>query len=247
MKRVLLWLNAPLAWGQFLSVSLLNIALGVLLQVVALPFDRCRRTALWVNHVIWGHGLFALQPFWTMDRRGLETVGDGPYVIVANHSSILDIPSCMGLPVPSRVVAKRSLLRVPVMGWYMQFSGMIALDRGGTPEQTAASMKAFKDTIDAGLSVLIFPEGTRSEDGELGAFNRGAFRLSKDLGVPVLPVVVEGTRFIMAKGSLLPQTVTQDIKMQVLEPFDPEQYSTARKMSNRVRERMVAGLAELRA
>ena len=247
MKRALLWLNAPFAWAIFLSVSLLNMVVGVVAQVIALPFDRQRRTALWANHVIWGHGLFALQPGWHAERQGLDGLGEGPWVIVCNHSSVLDIPMCLSLPVPTRVVAKRSLLRVPFMGWYMSFTGMIPLDRGGTPEQTAASMQAFKDTIEAGLSVLIFPEGTRSDGTVLGSFNRGAFRLSKDLGVPVLPVVIDGTRRVMAKGTLLPQSAKETFRLRVLEPFDPANYSTARKMSNRVRERMDAALTELRS
>ncbi len=247
MKTLLLWLNAPLAWGVFLTVSGCNMLLGVLLQLCALPLDPHRRVALWANHVIWGYGLFAAQPFWAVSRQGIDGLGPGPYVVVCNHSSVLDVPMCLSLPLPTRVVAKRSLLRVPLMGWYMQFSRMIALDRGGTPEQTAASMKAFEDTVQSGLSVLIFPEGTRSEDGSLGTFNRGAFRLSKDLGIPVLPVVVDGTSKVMAKGKLLPQALSATFRLRVLEPLDPAPYSTARKMSLRVHERMDAALSELRA
>ena len=100
MKRALLWLNAPFAWAIFLSVSLLNMVVGVVAQVIALPFDRQRRTALWANHVIWGHGLFALQPGWHAERKGLDGLGEGPWVIVCNHSSVLDIPMCLSLPVP---------------------------------------------------------------------------------------------------------------------------------------------------
>ena len=247
MKTLLLWLYAPLAWGVFLAVSATNMVVGVVLQLLALPLDPHRRVSLWANHVIWGHGLFAVQPFWRARREGIADLGPGPYVVVCNHSSVLDVPMCLGLPLPTRVVAKRSLLRVPLMGWYMQFSRMIALDRGGTAEQTAASMKAFEDTVRSGLSVLIFPEGTRSDDGTLGAFNRGAFRLSKDLGIPVLPVVVDGTNAVMAKGKLLPQAASATFRLRVLEPFDPAGYSTARKMSLRVRERMDSALHELRA
>ena len=247
MNRLVLWLNAPLAWAIFLSVSLVNMVLAVMTQLLAWPFDRQRRVALWTNHLIWGHGLFALEPFWRAERGGLGHVGRGPYVIVCNHNSVLDIPMCLGLPVPTRVVAKRSLLKVPFMGWYMRFSGMIPLDRGGTPEQTATSLKALRESLENGVSILIFPEGTRSEDGDMGAFNRGAFRLSKDLEVPVLPVVVDGTGVLLTKGHLIPQAVQGVFRMRVLEPVEPAPYSTARKMSNRVHERMSAALVALRS
>ena len=247
MNRLVLWLNAPMAWAVFLSVSLVNMVLAVVLQLVALPLDRQRRVALWTNHVIWGHGLFALEPFWRAERQGLSQIGCGPYVIVCNHNSVLDVPMCLGLPVPTRVVAKRSLLKVPFMGWYMRFSGMIPLDRGGTPEQTASSLKALKESLDDGVSILIFPEGTRSDDGDMGGFNRGAFRLSKDLNVPVLPVVIDGTGAFLGKGHLLPQAVRGLFRLHVLEPVDPAPYSTARKMSNRVHERMSTALSALRA
>jgi 1-acyl-sn-glycerol-3-phosphate acyltransferase len=233
MRGVLLWLNAPMAWGIFLTVSGMNLLGGVVLQLLAWPWDRTRRVALRVNHLLWGRALFALQPGWPTTWAGTEDLGQGPYIVVANHTSVLDIPVCMGLPLPLRVMAKRSLMRVPLMGWYLRFSGQIPID-ASSPASVQEAMEACLRTVDSGISVLIFPEGTRSESAELRRFQRGAFRLSKDTGVPVLPVAILGTHRVVPKGRIIPQELLHHIAVRVLRPVDPENFSTARKMSNRV-------------
>ncbi|MBW1881782.1 MAG: 1-acyl-sn-glycerol-3-phosphate acyltransferase, partial [Deltaproteobacteria bacterium] len=168
----------------FLWVSLVNLVVGVTLQVVALPFDPKRKVCLWVNHLLWGRVLYRVLPAISLRRTATADLGPGPYVVVCNHTSVLDIPACMGLRIPLRVVGKQSLDRVFLLGRYMRFTRQILL---GTSEASvqrflAQSHQALRD----GISVLIFPEGTRSLDARLARFNRGAFRVAKDAGVPVL-------------------------------------------------------------
>lgn len=237
-------LLSALNWILFVGVSVLNLCVGLLLQVPALPLDRGRRLSLWVNHWIWGRLFYAIQPTWPLRRTGYDRVGSGPYIVVCNHNSLLDIPANMTLPLPLRVVGKTGLFRIPVMGWYMAFSRQIPLD-ADDPASVDAMMTACRDALDKGVSVLIFPEGTRSLDGTMGPFNRGAFRLAKDLDVPLLPVVIGGTRAILPKGSLFPSRAQDAVTVQVLEPVAPGAYSTARKLSNRVREHMTAALDQL--
>lgn len=245
MRRLLLWLNSPFAWTIFLAVSLVNLVVGFIAQALALPWDPHRLTALKVNHWIWGHGLWSAQPGWTMTRERLENIGEGPYIIVANHSSLLDIPTLMGLPLPMRVMAKQSLMNAPIMGWYMQFSRQIPIQLDSV-ESVEASLKACQESLDNGISLVIFPEGTRTEDATLQKFRRGAFRLAKDTGTPILPVSIFGTHKLMKKGSFLPQSVYAQVRCRVLPPMEPEGYSTARKLSNRVHEQIGANLDDLR-
>lgn len=246
MRRLLLWLNYPFAWSIFLSVSLLNVVIGVAAQLLALPWDPNRLTALQVNHWIWGKLLFAAEPGWPTTRVGLENIGPGPYIIVANHSSVLDIPILMGLPLPMRVLARHGIVHAPVMGWYMQFTRQIPV-KLDSPESVQKSLDLCKESLDAGVSLVIFPEGTRSKDCELQKFRRGAFRLAKDTGTPVLPVAIFGTHRLMMKGEFMPQSLYHPIRARVLPPMPSEGYSTARKLSNRVREVIAQNLDELRA
>jgi 1-acyl-sn-glycerol-3-phosphate acyltransferase len=240
------YLLSAFNWVGFVSVSFLNLLVGFILQAIVLPVDRGRRISLWVNHWIWGRGFYGVQIFWSLRRSNYERVGRGPYIVVSNHGSLLDIPANMTLPIPLRVVGKTSLFKVPLMGWYMRFSRQIPLD-ASDPNSVAAMMVACRQALEDGISILIFPEGTRSLDGHLSAFNRGAFRLAKDLGVPLLPVVVGGTREILPKGSLFPIRTREPVTVQVLEPIDPALFSTARKLSNRVRERMADALRQLQS
>jgi 1-acyl-sn-glycerol-3-phosphate acyltransferase len=245
LQTLALTLASIVAWTIFLSVSALNIAVGLAAQVVALPFDAHRKTALTVNQWIWGRLLFLLEWSFPIRRRGLEHVGPGPYIVVCNHSSVLDIPSCLGLPVLLRVVGKTSLFRVPFMGWYMSFCKQIPLD-ASSDESVARFMDRCQDTLNAGISVLIFPEGTRSMDATLQRFHRGAFRLAKDTNTPVLPVAVLGTHRALRKGKLPLDSVKSRIRLVAMPALDPAEHSTARKLSNRAHDAIATALDGLR-
>ena len=245
VRKLQLTVVSLVAWPIFLMVSALNIVVGLGAQLVALPFDPHRKTSLWVNQWLWGHLLFLLEWSFPILRRGVEHVGPGPYIMVCNHSSVLDIPSCLGLPVLQRVVGKTSLFRMPFMGWYMSFCRQIPLD-ASSEQSVGLFMARCQAALDAGISVLIFPEGTRSIDATLQRFHRGAFRLAKDTNTPVLPVAVLGTHRVLAKGSLPLKSVRTRIRLLVTPPLDPAQHSTARKLSNRAHEAISAALEKLR-
>jgi 1-acyl-sn-glycerol-3-phosphate acyltransferase len=119
----------------------------------------------------------------------------GSYVVVANHTSNLDIPAIMGkLPVSVRFLAKRELFKVPVLGSAMAGVHMIETDRRAGPAAHRAINEQVATVIGAGLSVMIFPEGTRSESGEMLPFKKGAFRIAVDNEMPVIPVTIIGAR-----------------------------------------------------
>jgi 1-acyl-sn-glycerol-3-phosphate acyltransferase len=144
----------------------------------------------------------SLTPLWQFSVEGQAPadIASRPYVVVANHESTADPFLLSHLPWDMRWVAKEELFRPPVTGWYMRLSGDIPLRRGER-ESVQEMLAECKRTLAAGLSVMIFPEGTRSKDAELLPFKDGAFQLAIEANVPVLPIALYGTHACRPKGS----------------------------------------------
>jgi 1-acyl-sn-glycerol-3-phosphate acyltransferase len=128
---------------------------------------------------------------------GLNNIEKGkPYVIMSNHLSYLDIPSLFKvLPLNLHFVAKKSLRKIPFLGWYMRATGMIFINRGNNSEAQKSLTEAAK-LINKGKTVLIFPEGTVSPDGEVKHFKKGGFNLALQSEVEILPISIKGTDYI---------------------------------------------------
>ena len=137
-----------------------------------------------------------------VDVKGLANIDLGKsYIYMANHRSNFDIPVLLGcLPIQFRWLAKAELFKIPIFGRAMSGAGYVKIDRSNrvsairSIDEVAAKMKN-------GVSVMIFPEGTRSQDGHLKSFKKGGFVMAVDTGVPIVPIILRGTRSIMAKGS----------------------------------------------
>ncbi|MBN2224834.1 MAG: 1-acyl-sn-glycerol-3-phosphate acyltransferase [Deltaproteobacteria bacterium] len=124
------------------------------------------------------------------------------YVVVSNHQSSYDIFVLYGwLGIDIKWVMKKELRKVPVFGFAGKMGGNIYIDRS-SPKAAYASLEAAKKKLVEGTSVVILPEGTRSKTGEIGLFKKGAFILATDLGMPILPVSISGTRSILPPGTL---------------------------------------------
>jgi 1-acyl-sn-glycerol-3-phosphate acyltransferase len=132
---------------------------------------------------------------------GLENLDPAqPYVYVCNHQSHVDPPTCMAsLPGHLRFVAKESLFKVPVFGQALRRAGHIPINRGDSASATEQLNKNL-DALRTRISIVLFPEGTRSDDGVLGPFKKGAAVLAIQAQVPVVPMAIAGTRFILPKG-----------------------------------------------
>jgi 1-acyl-sn-glycerol-3-phosphate acyltransferase len=152
---------------------------------------------LWSRAVLWVAGVRV-----TVEWRGQLVPGQA-YVFMANHLSTVDIWTLfVALPVRMRMIAKKQLSRIPLFGWAMLAGRFIFIDRANAIA-ARRSIDEAKRRIRSGTSVLLFPEGTRSRDGKLGAFKKGGFHLAIDSGVPVVPLAIMGTRECMPRGSLL--------------------------------------------
>jgi len=122
-------------------------------------------------------------------------------IFMPNHISFLDGPLLeMLIPGAARVVLKKSILRIPVVGLGMRFVGFVPVDRKGIKGGKRSIAKAVQMVRDKGYSFLIFPEGTRSRDGKLQRFRRGGFFLALETGAPIVPVTIRGTFELMPKG-----------------------------------------------
>jgi 1-acyl-sn-glycerol-3-phosphate acyltransferase len=140
---------------------------------------------------------------------GLEHVPGSPSVYAANHSSSLDILVLLAsLPVAVKIIYKRSLSFVPLLGWSIAAAGHIAIDRSN-PFRARRSLDRAAERIRGGASVLVFPEGTRSPDGSVGHFKRGSFSLAIEAGAPIVPVSLVGVKPLVPHGlfSLRPGSV----------------------------------------
>nr|WP_224747038.1 lysophospholipid acyltransferase family protein [Pelovirga terrestris] len=128
--------------------------------------------------------------------------GDGPAIYVSNHQSNFDIPLLYaGLPIQFRWMAKQELFNIPLFGLAMKSSGYIPIDRSNRKE-AMRSLTAAARRIRDGVSVIIFPEGTRSADGTLQPFKKGALLLAAKAGVPIVPMAIHGSHQVQPKGSL---------------------------------------------
>lgn len=126
-----------------------------------------------------------------------------PVVYMANHQSYMDTPTIFAfLPVQFRIIAKRSLFRVPFMGWHLSRAGNIPIDRSNRRE-AMRSIRAAADRIREGTSVVVFPEGTRSVDGVLQPFKAGSFKLAEAAGVRIVPIAIVGTCKVLRRDSLV--------------------------------------------
>jgi 1-acyl-sn-glycerol-3-phosphate acyltransferase len=135
--------------------------------------------------------------------QGLENIDpNAAYVYMANHQSMYDILTLLGyLPVQFRWVAKMELFRIPIFGYSMARVGYISIDRSNR-KSAVQSLREAAQKIAQGVSVVVFPEGTRSQDGQIASFKKGGFYLATDSERPVVPVVIWGTHRIMPKGKL---------------------------------------------
>ena len=124
---------------------------------------------------------------------------DRPYIFMANHQSLFDIPALIcGLPGQTRFLAKRALFQLPLFGWALKAAGFISIDRGDRSRASDAFADAISE-LQRGRSAVVFPEGTRSSDGALLPFQRGGFLLALKSGLPIVPVGIHGSLEVRAK------------------------------------------------
>jgi len=234
------------AW-TWCAVAALVLLWFPLLAVIRL-FDRDPvhyRTGRWFRRL--GVAMVKVNPAWRLSMSG-ATVSDPrhPYVVVANHQSMADIPLIAHVPWEMKWIGKVELFRLPVIGIMMRLAGDIPVDRSDRRSGAKMILRCLK-VLEQKCSVMFFPEGTRSPDALLGPFNEGAFHIAIRAQVPILPLVIEGSHGCLPKKSWMfgePATIL----LKILEPVETRGMTVAdvEGLRNRVRGMIASQIAEWR-
>lgn len=181
-----------------------------------------------------------------LDVIGGHHVGESEaFVVMSNHQSFYDIPVIFcAFGRPLRMVAKKELFRIPVFAQAMRVARFVEVDRQNR-SRAIQSLMAARETLDLGVSIWIAPEGTRSDDGRLGAFKKGGFHLALETGARILPLSVDGTRHVLAARGMLVRPGGR-VRVTISPPIDPREYGAARRadLMAAVRTAIASGLPE---
>jgi len=225
--------------------SLVLIILWVPLLAAVRLFDRDPRrlrTGRWFRRL--GRALAKVSP-WRLRISDVDRIDPGrAYVVVSNHQSLADIPVVSHLPIDTKWLAKAELFRLPVLGWMLRMAGDVPVDRRDRRHSARAVLRCARYLRD-GCSVVFFPEGTRSPDGQVLPFNDGPFQLAIREGVPVLPLVVEGSGTALPRNSWL-FGPAQDVHLRILKPVFTEGLTVedTRNLQTKIRDLIVSSLAQ---
>lgn len=204
------------AWLSLGILLLGLVPLVALIRVATMPFDR---GAYWAGYTFRAvarvHG--RLNPLWTFTVRG-NVPNDPrlPYVVVSNHESFVDMLAISQIPIEMKWVAKSTFFNIPIVGFLLMLSRDIKLVRGAKGGGAHVYTEA-ANRLSTRTSVMLFPEGTRSASGELGAFKDGAFKIAIEAQAPILPLVVHGTRNALIKHDW--RFGRCDAVVQILDPI----------------------------
>jgi 1-acyl-sn-glycerol-3-phosphate acyltransferase len=230
----------------FWTSSAVLFTINCFICLLVAPFDPLRR-AVHTFSCYWGNHYFLMNPGWKLSYEGLENIDPAKtYVLIANHQSLADILLLYGLHRYYKWVSKEEVFKTPIIGWNMFLNQYVEIKRGDM-KSIKQMMQTCKNWLNEGASIMIFPEGTRSRDGELQPFRDGAFRLAVDTKIPLIPIVIDGTSELLPKGKLT-LAVHNLIRVKILPPLTGDQFeNSSGKMRSFVHQQMVDTLAEMRA
>ncbi len=233
------------AWFETVSVVILGTPVVAIVWLFTAPFDKGRYAAGRAFRLV-GVTAMRLNLRWNFHVRGSLADPRRPYVVIANHESYADVFLISCFPWEMKWLSKDTMFKIPCMGWMMQMAGDIKLVRGDR-DSTLNAIAQCRDRLAKKVSVMIFPEGTRSKTHEMLPFKDGAFRLAVESGAPILPIAVAGTRNAMAKGTF--RFLRARALAQVLEPIDTTGMTTADipRLKQLARDRIDVGRRALAA
>lgn len=236
MRGILVLLTMVVLSPPFAAIVIIARAIGV-------P-DRPGTPFWWVPHV-WSRAVLWMAGV-KVRLHDAERMGDGrtPVIFASNHVSWFDVFSLAAVLPRAAFVSKAELMRVPMFGWGSRALGTIPIERENR-KAAFASYERAAQTVHGGLSMVVFPEGTRGESYALRGFKKGPFVLAIASGVPVVPVIVHGTIAIMPKGSWRVRPGTIDIHFLEAIPTEGLTYEDRGVLMRRVHDRMADALHTL--
>jgi 1-acyl-sn-glycerol-3-phosphate acyltransferase len=233
-------------WIFSLTYTVIFFPVSAVIWFLLYPVDHERAVIHWWL-VFQANLLSRLIPLWKIKIEGREKAQKGKaYVIISNHQSILDILVMTCLRYRFKWISKIENYKVPIFGWYLRMAKYITVDRGND-DSKAEMLEKSALSLRKGISIMIFPEGTRSPDGEIGPFKLGAFQLALMTDKSILPVIVDGTGGILPKHGMI-FSGGHIVRIKVLDPVHPGSFGTAdpEELMNRFRTLMINELKIIR-
>ena len=227
-----------LIWCAGIVITASAFLASLIIKVVPIPIAN-REKLVHAQCFWWSDALVALNPYWKLSVEGLENIDHNQtYVIVANHQSLADIIVIYKTHMYFKWVAKEELLKVPIIGGLLWVNDHVLLDRQKHGSIKTVYRKA-AEWLRSGVSMLFFPEGTRSDTDEMNVFQNGAFKLAIKEKKPVLPVFIGGTREAIPKGGWIFKTKVTG-RLVVLPSIGTSNYGSAdyAKLRELVREKL---------
>ncbi len=235
MKSVLYFLYGLYQYIVVWPIMVVLTLFTAVFTMIFVPF----RNAEFVHRVqqFWSRSFYRLM-FLPVTVEGLEYIQPGQsYVFVSNHQSMFDVWLIYGwLPVIFKWLMKAELRKVPFVGIACKAAGHIFVDRKN-PKAAMESMENIKKQLKDGVCTVIFPEGTRTKDGQVGRFKRGAFQIALDLKLPIIPISLSGCYDVLPKGK--PFVYRRPVRMYVGEPIDITQFENNNDAIDFVRNKVI--------
>ena len=232
---------------MFSALSMLFVftLFGLPAALVGIPYSLLKGNI----RTMYGWAMFAMRA--GIRAGGIRVVVEGSEniprgqscIFLSNHVSNLDPPILLpAIPGMCSVFLKKSLMKIPFVGIAMRMAKYVPVSRGHSRQEAEQSVAIAADALRSGLHIFIFPEGTRSPDGHLLPFKKGAFFLAADTNAPMVPIVIHGTAQMMRKGSLkiFPGVAT----IRFLPPIHPRDFTTREDLMDAVRQQMQSALGE---
>jgi 1-acyl-sn-glycerol-3-phosphate acyltransferase len=222
------------------------MVINLVVFALVYPFDRRRKiihelSYYWGLHYIW------YNPLWKIGYRCEANIDPKKsYIIISNHQSMFDICVIYKIPLVFKWVSKKEVFKMPFVGWLLKLHGDILINRGDA-QSTKKMLRQAESWVRKKCSISIFPEGTRSHDGEIHDFKEGAFLIAKMNRLPILPVIIDGTRKMLPPGSALFGGKAK-CTVHVLPEISVETVASmkTRELSEYVRSVMLKKMSEIR-
>lgn len=229
------------SWFVFGVVVVVWLPTMAIVRVVTAPWDKGH---YWTGYLFRKAAVVhqVLNPLWSFRVAGTPPRDPRrPYVVVSNHQSFVDILLIAHLPFEMKWLSKVEMFKIPVLGWLMRLADDIPVTRGERASGSAALAEC-ADRLSKKVSVMIFPEGTRSKDGQLKEFKDGAFRLAIENQVPILPLVVNGTSTALRKNDWRLGHADAEVRILDAIPTEGLTLDDLEDLKQRTRDAIAAGL-----